>query len=245
WRRLFRIVYFSIRCLEVIIKEKLVKLKTTLRDIDTLERASTSASLKLSDLRKRQKDTLSQQDLRKSKTVPEGVEEPTERQGGEVEEVGEDAGRTTSDGHTELEEVLKDRIRTLEKEKQDLTVNLVTLDLGQSASEDENYSTDGLDLESCEEVERDDGPVSFESQPSPSKLRHLNKNRAPKQEKRKPKKGHRTPGSDGLGEMSGQQPPPVAKRQKRNSRKGSKKEKKQREGSKERRKKAGPSEAML
>ncbi|XP_038073351.1 unconventional myosin-IXa-like isoform X2 [Patiria miniata] len=230
-------------CLEVIIREKLVKLKSTLRDIDTLERASTSASLKLSDLRKR-KDTLSQQDLRKSKPAQEGVE-LTEQQREEVE-VGEDAGRTTIDGQTELEEVLKHRIQTLEKERQDLTVNLVTLDLGQSASEDENYSTDGLDLDSGDEVERDDNPVSFESQPSPSKLNHLNKNRAPKQEKRKPKKGHRTPGSDGMGETSGnsQNPPPVAKKQKRSSRKGSKKEKKQREGSKERRKRAGASEGV-
>ncbi|XP_071794480.1 unconventional myosin-IXb-like isoform X1 [Asterias amurensis] len=232
------------QCLEVIIKEKLLKLKSTLRDINTLERASKSASLKLSDLRKR-KDTASQQDLRKIKQVRE-EQELDERPNGEAAAAagkggGEVDATTVTDGQNELEKVLKIRIQTLERERQDLTVNLVNLDLEPSASDDENYSTDGLDLSSCDELDQES--VSFDGHPSPSKLTHLNKNRAPKQEKRKPRKGHKTPGSDGLAQT--QTPPPVSKKHRRSSRKGSKKEKKQLEESKERRKRADSADAVV
>ncbi len=186
----------------------------------------------------KQKDTASQQDLRKIKQVKEEQEladRPAAAAAGKGE--SDQDATTVTDGQNELEKVLKIRIETLARERQDLTVNLVNLDLEPSASEDENYSTDGLDLSSCDELES----VSFDGHPSPSKLTHLNKNRAPKQEKRKPRKGHKTPGSDGLT----QTPPPVSKKHKKSIRKGSKKEKKQREGSKERRKRADSADGVV
>ena len=60
------------------------------------------------------------------------------------------------------------------------------LDLGQGTSEDDNDSTDdGLSCDGDGFI-RYEKSVSFENAPETSKLRHLNKHRAPIQQKRKP-----------------------------------------------------------
>ncbi|XP_071506650.1 LOW QUALITY PROTEIN: unconventional myosin-IXb-like [Diadema antillarum] len=162
------------QCLEIIIREKAQKLKRTLHDITTLERAYNSASMHLSDLRKsvvRITEDASSESAEPAAddTTPHSVE--------------------TSEGSQELESVLTEQIRTLEREKHDLTADLPTLNVGPVASEDDNYST-GDDLDTCSMDDLDscvnEEAVTFDMPASPAKLNHLNKNRAPRQKKRPP-----------------------------------------------------------
>ncbi|KAJ8029411.1 Unconventional myosin-IXa [Holothuria leucospilota] len=162
-------------CLELIIKEKMNKLQTMLRDISTLERASTTASLKLSEVRKSRAHKLEMRVVECDEDLASDVNS---------------TGQTSSEGSQELEIALAEQIRTLEKEKQDLTANLQSLDLLLAGSEEDNYSVDELDNSSIDDLDSlsnsGETPVSFELPPSRSMLPHLNKDRAPRQQKRPP-----------------------------------------------------------
>ena len=72
--------------------------------------------------------------------------------------------------------------------RRDLTADLSTLNVGPVGSEDENVSADDLDASSVDDLDTVPNPesVTFDLPASPSKLNHLNKNRAPKQKKRPP-----------------------------------------------------------
>ncbi|XP_041464110.1 unconventional myosin-IXAa-like isoform X3 [Lytechinus variegatus] len=170
------------QCLEIIIHEKMLKMKRALHDISTLERAFNSASMHLTDLRN---------SLIKVTVDPSADSGHPPSTGS----VGAESINSSEGGH-ELENVLTEQIRTLERENslswmqqwRDLTADLSTLNVGPIASEDDNFSADDLDASSVDDL--DSGihhdRVSFDTAASPSKLSHLNKNRAPKQKKRPP-----------------------------------------------------------
>eukprot|EP00057_Strongylocentrotus_purpuratus_P025644 XP_011680118.1 PREDICTED: cylicin-1-like [Strongylocentrotus purpuratus] len=94
----------------------------------------------------------------------------------------------SSEGSHELENALTEQMRTLEREKHDLTADLSTLNVCPIASEDDNLSADDLDASSVDDLDSivHQERVTFDTPASPSKLSHLNKNRAPKQKKRPP-----------------------------------------------------------
>ncbi|XP_071844516.1 unconventional myosin-IXb-like isoform X6 [Apostichopus japonicus] len=162
-------------CLELIIREKMKKLQTMLRDITTLERAHTTASLKLSEVRKSRANKLEQQRVLESE---------------EEELVAlEQRSMGTSEGSQEVENFWAEQVRTLEREKQDITAHLQSLDLTTAGSEEDNYSVDELDSISLEDVDpslQAEAPISFELPPSTTALPNLNKRRAPRQPKRLP-----------------------------------------------------------
>ncbi|XP_030832598.1 unconventional myosin-IXAa isoform X3 [Strongylocentrotus purpuratus] len=162
------------QCLEIIIHEKMLKMKRALHDISTIERAFNSASLHLTDIR--------------NSLIKAPVDSSADS--GHLPSTDSVAAQSinSSEGSHELENALTEQMRTLEREKHDLTADLSTLNVCPIASEDDNLSADDLDASSVDDLDSivHQERVTFDTPASPSKLSHLNKNRAPKQKKRPP-----------------------------------------------------------
>ncbi|XP_069137076.1 unconventional myosin-IXb-like isoform X9 [Argopecten irradians] len=154
-----------------IIQEQLYKLKSTLEDITTLETAAETATDRLNVVRA---------SMRKSP-----VEEKKRVSGASV------TSSESIDGITHAEEMaLRSHIRSIKKEKDNLTSNLPNLECRHLSSDDEVLSTDDMDstYDTADDFEdQEEYTLTFELPVSPpNQLKHMTKRRATLPAKRPP-----------------------------------------------------------
>ncbi|XP_021359287.1 unconventional myosin-IXa-like isoform X2 [Mizuhopecten yessoensis] len=146
-----------------IIQEQLYKLKSTLEDISTLETAAETATDRLNVVRA---------SMRKSP-----IEEKKRVSGVSV------TSGESLDGMTHAEEMaLRSHIRSIRKEKDNLTSNLPNLECRHLSSDDEVLSTDDMDstYDTADDFEdQEEYALTFELPVSPpTQLKHMTKRRA-------------------------------------------------------------------
>ncbi|XP_061172961.1 unconventional myosin-IXa-like [Saccostrea echinata] len=167
-----------------IITEQLFKMKETFNDLSTLETAEVTAADRLHVVR------LSMR-ARSPVHPPPTLPEP------EVTCIGEEAAVSEEMDVEEAEEeekALCSHIRSIQKERENLTTNLPALECRHLSSDDDGLSTDGVDsiYDTADEEENEEYALTFDLPVSPpSQLQHLTKRRVSHNPCKRPPKRYR------------------------------------------------------